>query len=47
MYSANSGEEMVNFMDHPKDDFQFKFLSGVVKVAVASTPQAFGTEKVC
>jgi len=47
MYSAVTGEEAVNYMSHPDDDYQFEFLGGVVKIEVASTPQAFGTEKVC
>ena len=47
MYSAETGEAYANYMQHPKTEKQLKFLSGVVKVAVASTPQAFGTDKIC
>jgi len=47
MYSAVTGEETVNYMDHPENDYQFEFLGGVVKIEVASTPQAFGTDKIC
>lgn len=47
MYSAESGEAYANYMEHPRSSQQLKFLSGIVKVAVASTPQAFGTDKVC
>ena len=38
MYSAETGEAYANYMKHPKAAKQLKFLSGVVKVAVASTP---------
>jgi len=47
MYSATTGEETVNYLTHPNDPNQFEFLSGLVKIQVASTPSAFGTDKVC
>ena len=47
MYSATTGEETVNYLTHPNDPNQFEFLSGLVKIQVASTPSSFGTEKVC
>ena len=45
MYSAESGEEFANYKEHPEDEFQLKFLSGVVRMVVAGTPLAFGTTK--
>jgi hypothetical protein len=47
LYSAETGEEFANYMMHPRSEKQLKFLSGFVKIAIASTPQAFGTDKIC
>ena len=47
IYSAETGEEFANYMSHPTSEKQLKFLSGFVKVSVAATPQAFGTDKIC
>ena len=46
VYSGESGEEYANYQEKSADEWQVKFVSGIVKVIVASTPQAFATNKV-
>ena len=45
MNSAETGESFANWEKHPSEEVQLRFLSGVVKVVVASTPQVFKTER--
>lgn len=47
MYSSNSGESLSNTKMDPNSEYVFEFLSGIVKLAAFSTPQAFGADKVC
>lgn len=45
MYSGESGEEFANYMTHPEDEMQLKFMSGVVNIVILDTPQAFRSNK--
>lgn len=45
MFSRETGEAFDNWQQHKKDVTQLRFLSDVVRIAVVSTPQSFGTGK--
>lgn len=45
VYSAESGEEFADYKLHPSDKIQLRFVSGVVKIVMVNTPQAFATTK--
>jgi len=45
MYSAQAGEQYENYMKHNSEEVQLRFFSGVAKIMVAHTPQAFATKK--
>lgn len=45
MFSRETGEAFDNWQKHKDDVKQLRFLSDVVRIAIVSTPQAFGTEK--